>query len=199
MANPDLSKLSPEELLAEAMRLLGENAAITLERDGLRREVQSLQDRLKNAGGRDVHALRGELALAKRELATVKGEVEAEKGPSEGTEVCFQRPGEPFHRPGRVLSKGFTARVPTNEGMRLHAYIEIGEPPSVLYKDDDGNPYTPGHTFEIDRAYHPLGHPDTWHMPDECPHLGDPKKCPRPNVQPRRVDAAAALGQVQAP
>ena len=142
---------TPEELAAEIKRLARENDTL----------------HSKN------------LSLTK-ELGEVKGAVAAEKGPDKGTAVCFQAIGEPFHRPATIASAGFTERVPQpGGGFGLHCLLEVGEPPWVQHEHPrTGEAYTPVHTFQRDRAYNPLGLPDTWHMPDECPHAGDAQKCP---------------------
>lgn len=121
-------------------------------------------------------SLRAELLKTRAALDTTVRTVQAEKGPAKGTPVCYQRAGEAFCRPAMVLSDGFSERVPKPGGVfDLHCYLAVGEPPHVIHKDDDGNKFTPGHTFEIQRPWSPLCAPDTWHMLDECHHLGTPK------------------------
>ena len=107
-------------------------------------------------------------ALADELARTQKGIV-AEKGPPVGTKVCYHRGEEPFCRPARVASEGFTERVPGPGGMaHTHCLIEYGEPPWIS---------TASHTFQTDRAYSPSGGSNTWHFPEQCPRQGGPG-CP---------------------
>jgi len=99
-------------------------------------------------------------ALADQLKATQQS-IAAEKGPPKNTRVCYQRAGEDFCRPGRVMSDGFTERVPGPAGSTLcHALIEYGEPPWAPKA---------AHGFQTDRPYDTLGRPNTWHDPRDCP------------------------------
>ena len=166
-------------------------------------ELRAENERLKQANTdlrrsrgvapEEKHALTVEAATLRAELARLKGEVAAERGPAKGSVICYQAPGEPYCRPARVLSNGFSARVPQPGGqMALHAHLEYGEPPHYFVKDEDGNPFTPGHTFEVDRAWNPTGAPGTWHLLSECPYKGA-EGCPyREGVPKPAADRLAA-------
>jgi len=159
---------SPDELQAEIKRLKQANEDLS----------RTNRDLRKGPAPEAQHALAVEAATLKAELARLRGEVAAEHGPARDTKVCYQGPGEPYCRPAKILSDGFSARVPQPGGQfALHCHLEYGEPPHYFVKDEDGNPFTPGHTFEVDRAWNPLGAPGTWHLLDECPHKGGPG-CP---------------------
>jgi hypothetical protein len=164
---------TPEELLAEVQRLTTANATLTSQHGEVSRQLQSAKDRLNNRAldvPPDALRLKSENLELRRELAETKGAVAAEKGPAAGTKVCYQRGGEPFCRPAEVLSDGFSERVPLPGGsFQLHCHLAVAEHPGLSQA---------GHTFEVDRAYHPLGAPDTWHTVNECPYAGDAKKCP---------------------
>ena len=175
---------SPEELQAEIERLTKANEAVKSEAERLAQANDDLKrtnrDLRKGGGPAPVaqHDRDVEVAALRSELARVKGEVAAEHGPDRGTAVCYQGPGEPYCRPARVLSNGFSARVPQPGGQfALHCHIEYGEPPHYVVKRSDGTVFTPEHTFEVDRAWNPLGAPSTWHRLSECPHAGG-KGCP---------------------
>lgn len=171
-----------------------EELAAEVER--LKRDNQSLADRLKNAGG----DLQRQLVETKAELVTLRGKVAAERGPDAGTEVCYQAPGEPFCRPASVKSDGFTERVTKPGGVdALHAHIEYGDPAWLTVDDRNGNPVHQKHTFEVDAAWSPLGAPRTWHCKDECPRLADKnaaKNCPYwPGAKDATEERVAKLQQ----
>lgn len=150
---------------------------LAAENDKLQRENQSLADRLRNR--KDT----GENEALRRRIAELEQVRAAEKGPAAGLAVCFQHGAEPFCRPAKIVSDGFTELVRVGPGDPLrHALLEYGEPPHVIQKDEDGNPFTPGHTFQTDRPWDSMGAPDTWHLCEECPRRGQPG-CPYGNVE----------------
>ena len=151
-----------KDLAAEVARLTEENKRLAADK-----------------GGAEVARLRAQLEARTVELAQTKGEVAAEKGPEAGTKVCYHKAGEPFHRPAEVLSDGWSARVPQPGNMfAYHCHLAVGEPPWIQHKDEDGKLYTPGHTFEVDRAYSPGNEVETFHHPAECLYKDDRKKGP---------------------
>ncbi len=113
----------------------------------------------------------------KDELDGLRQQMATEKGPYEGAAICLQRRGEAFCRPAVVASDGFTEKVRGPKGLLLHVLLEYGEPPWVQVENKNGDLYTPGHTFQIDRAWDPLGTEETWHRPTECVREGK-KGCP---------------------
>jgi hypothetical protein len=108
------------------------------------------------------------------ELEQALQQQQAAKGPPRGTKVHYVRGEETVCRPAEILSDGFSARVAVPGGHRLHAHLAYKEHPSTVYKDKDGKEYKPEHGFETDRHWDPLGGPDTWHTPEECPNAKKP-------------------------
>ena len=112
----------------------------------------------------EVERLTKENAELQRQLAKAPP-----SGPPEGTAVCFRRGSENVCRAGKVLSDGFIEAVPVKGGMAHHALIEYGDP---------ANATRAGHGFQTNRAHSPIGAPDTWHLPEECPFERDSAVCP---------------------
>ena len=131
----------------------------------------------------EIERLKAERDTLALELQSLRHEVASERGPDRGTAIHFKKAGEPYCRPGQIVSEGFTERVSTipgnpNAGFNLHCHLSYGEHESVQHEDRKGELYTPKHSWQVDRAWNPLGAPDTWHLADECPFAGPQPQSP---------------------
>lgn len=101
-------------------------------------------------------------------------------GPAMGAPVCFRRGTETVFRAARLISDGYVDSVPHPAGPVHFALIEYGDPAGapVHMAKVNGQEVAAPHGFQTNRPHDPVGGPDSWHVPSECPCGHDPARCP---------------------
>ena len=101
-------------------------------------------------------------------------------GPEVGTPVCFRRGTEAVFRAATLVSDGYVDSIQHPAGAVNFALIQYGDqagaPPRMAKVN--GVEVEAPHGFHTNRPHDPIGGPDSWHLPAECPCAHDPARCP---------------------